>query len=207
MVVILASLFLLASNTPVHALVIAAPLIAISAFKASVFLVSLLSLPLTTLIHVIKKWGVLKTITVSLAVLGLVFGVAFGTLSLFKESSSKKMVIKDSGTQSQEYYDRIALPEQPSGFAAPSPYPPGMKRSVNWSAILLIYSIFAVALAVILLVPILIILIVVGKARNEAVDLKKILAISVLVSMVIAIPLAFGLGLLYTLITNNIVIY
>lgn len=209
LVVISVSLFLLASNTPVYALAIVAPLIAISAFKASVFLVSLLSLPVTMLIHVIKRWGVLKTITVSLAILGIAFGVAFGTLSLFKESSSKKMVGKDSvmeygGFGAPAYVDRVADPAQPSSFLKiPSPYPPAT-RSENWSTILLMYSVLVVALFVILLVPIFLILIVVKKARNEGIGLKRILAISVLVSMIIAIPLAFGLGLLYTL---NIVIY
>ncbi len=217
MIVVSTSLFLLVLNNPAHALVIAAPFIAISAFKASVFLVSLLFLPVTTLIHVLKKWGVLKTITVALVILGLAFGIAFGTLSLFKESSSKRMVGKDSvmeygelGARPPAYYDRIALPEQPFSFKAPnlnSPYPSAMRRGPDWSMIIIMYVVLTALLAVITLVPILIILVVVRKARNEEVGLKRILAISVLVSVTVAIPLAFGLGLLYTLTNNDVVIY
>jgi len=198
-------------NAPAHALVIAAPLIAISAFKASVFLASLLTVPVTALIHIAKRWGILKTIAVSLVILCLVFGITFGVLSILKETTSQSKIKENYETNivdfgGSPYADKMVGQEQPSNYRyAPRPSP-GVIADDSFTT-LVTYLVLTGALFVILLVPVLIILVVVKKARDESVGLKRILAVGVLVSMVIAIPAAFCLGLFFAATFWRIVVY
>lgn len=203
LVVISLSLLLLVLNTPVHALVIAAPLIAISAFKAGVFLVSVMSIPTAILIKVLKRWGTMKTCVVSLIILGLIFSVVYGMLAMVRENSSNKTT-----GRRLEYVDGFSVAEPPLYYNRITGSKVAVGRPVErYFRVLMVYAVLTVASAVILLIPIVIILVVIGKARNEDVRLGRIVAISGLVGTVIALPLAFCLGIIYAVTSGSIVVY
>lgn len=208
---LVAGVSFLSMTVPTYALVIAAPLIAIPALKASVFLVSFLALPLTTLIHLLKKLGIIKTILISVAILSVIFGLVYGLLNIYKSIYLNKL--SDVGYSQKSidlgmpaYYDKIALPEASSNLRAPSPTVPKIGVTSIYP-VLLTYLLSTALLVIMLLIPILIVLIITNKARDEHISLGRITVIGLLVSAVIAIPTAFCLGLLYLAATRDVAVY
>lgn len=207
------SLFILRSCYPAHALVIAAPIIAISVFKAAVFLVSLLSVPLTVLIRLIKKQGALKTIGISLLVLAVIFGLAFAFLAALSKNSYDRYGLYSRpapGINAKENrdivsFDRVVDPNNVSApimpYEAPAPYRSPLLR------IMIYYLIGTSVLLVIMCIPLFLTLVIINNVRKQSISLKRMFAVSALVSLVVSIMCVFVAGLAALTFNNILTVY